>query len=552
MSARSAATFVVAIVVGALLLGGPVRAITSWPLGISTLLAALVGAGCAALFDRVSGTWVGAAWVAVLASVAVATFAASPYGPLAGWVGSDGGIHLSYRNEFVARDPHVYASFVSFYAFTWCVEALFHCDAQRSFAAGVLVVVGVVGAAMAWSACSGAVLSGSRAGRIAAVVASVALLFGLALPVVGYYQLDGFFAQLWILVPLVLVWLLDRSGLSRARTALLFIVLCVAARYTYGLVLGDLAMLGLVLVVREARRDPEHRTVWIIALVVTVLGVIAFEWRFFRELVAVVERYGWFVKHDFPASLRGAVVASLALLTLALVAPAFGRTVVVPLTIVLTNTTTLLGLHLAYPGDHYYVFKYDFHALVLMCMAAAAASAFVVGGGLRARRGIGIAALVVLLLGLAQVGIALEPMRVAYTQRLLGGAGRTSKTAGSMRLASLVDGQATRRMRQVLALEHAEFGGYLVAWGPMFNFVNAMFWRWNGGYFEFQGVDERPGHCVFWTHRKGKSTGLWDMTPAMKKEEARLDALPGSRHEQYRVSGEVRDLSYACWPATEP
>lgn len=545
------------VLLGAVLLGGPVRALTALPLGWATLLGACVGAGCVLLVNAPIITGATAVWAAVVGGLGVLAFAVGHSGPLAGWVGSDGGIHLSYRNEFAATEPHVYAGFVSFYAFTWCVERVFHTDASVSFAAGTLVVVFAVGAATACATQLGAAPARAPTGRIAAVIVSVVLLFGLALPIVGYYELDGFFAQLWVMVPLLLLWMVDRSGLSRGRRTLLFAILYVATRYTYGLVLGDLAVLAFVLVLVESRGllrgGHAPRVSWCVLVLLALVGLVAFEWRFCRELFAVVERYGWFVRHDFAAVLQGCSIAVLGLAVVCVASPALGRMLLVPLTICATNTATLFWLTRRYPGPHYYLQKYDFHAVVLLCICAAAACAFVAGGGLRGRRVV-VAALGTSLLvgGIARAAIGFEPMRTAFTQRLLGGAVRDSSSAGSMRVVPLVDRRATGRMRQVLVQEHAEFGGYLVPWGPGFNFVNALFWRWNGGYFAYRGLDRRPGRCVFWTHRRGTRTGLWDVPPWMKQELAGLDALPEARAEHYSVGGESRDLCHACWPASQP
>ena len=96
----------------------------------------------------------------------------------------------------------------------------------------------------------------------------------------------------------------------------------------------------------------------------------------------------------------------------------------------------------------------------------------------------------------------------------------------------------------------------LVSWAPMFNFVNAIFGRLNGGFFGYRGVDRLGGSCVFWSSREGSSVDFWKMPKWMRDVEHELDREAGVRCDRYTAPGDarekMRELCSVCFaPAQE-
>jgi hypothetical protein len=146
--------------------------------------------------------------------------------------------------------------------------------------------------------------------------------------------------------------------------------------------------------------------------------------------------------------------------------------------------------------------------------------------------------------GLGIVGTAFAPVYAGYQERVFG-----TRPAHSMQ--PLEDTAALKRIRERLADASAQFGGYLVPFGPMFNLMNAELGRYAGGYFAYEGLDRSPGHCVFWSAHLSDGWEPWGKAPEwMAKAIAELTAEPSLMCRSYRAGWDQsvsRKLCSVCF-----
>jgi hypothetical protein len=202
--------------------------------------------------------------------------------------------------------------------------------------------------------------------------------------------------------------------------------------------------------------------------------------------------------------------------------------------------------------QHYYLYKYNFHAIMLLALALPAAVVYVARscsthvGPRRISRG----ALLIALVGLFQIARAVEPMRVLFRQRAFNYQPSSYEVLNKLHISPLVDLDAVRRIREQLRKEHAEFGGLLVSSGPVFNFMNAELGHYAGGFFGFERLDQSGGHCVFWSEKGGRGW-TWGMPKWMSTTIDILKRDPSATCRTYRASWDPtleRDLCGLCRP----
>jgi hypothetical protein len=539
----------------------PMRAVLG--VGIRTAsLIALVPAllALAALGWRTNIVWPSRGWLLVVAAfvvLAIALLWNRRYGPLIGWIGSDGGVHVSYRDRFITDDPTIYSSFVSFYGFTWWIERIFRTDAFWSFGAAFLIVVALVVGSSVLLVANASTSADPASPRIARLANAAALsiaaivLVIVLLPLLSYYQADGFFTQLWGLVPLLAFWLADVCGLDRLRRLVLLALSVVLVRYTYGLVLGDVFVLVPALLLIETvgawRRHERARIGWVLATLLVSVGCAFALHLFVATMYDVLPRYGWFIEHDYAKVLRGTAFVSVALAVCGVCAPKLGRLIAVPVIVGVSNCA--LSYYLGTRGSqHYYLYKYNFHALVLLGMALPIAVVYVARSAGLASRWVAWGALLLAFVGLFMVARGIEPMRVLFRERAFNYEPTTTESMNKLRITPLVDLGAVQRIRKRLREEHAEFGGLLISSGPMFNFMNAELGRYGGGFFAYSRLDQSTGHCVFWTAKHG-GHWAWAMPNWMKTSIAVLKQVEGAECRSYHASWDAtieRDLCSLC------
>src|SRR5947209_3654111 len=84
---------------------------------------------------------------------------------------------------------------------------------------------------------------GTRAWTIGLLAATAGALGGMllvALPLVHYFQVEGFWTQVFVLVPLLLLWWLDVTLARDWQRIALWALAIIVVRYTYGLNLVEL------------------------------------------------------------------------------------------------------------------------------------------------------------------------------------------------------------------------------------------------------------------------------------------------------------------------
>ncbi len=396
--------------------------------------------------------------------------------------------------------PTIYESFVGFYGFTWWIERVFHTDAFWSFGASFLIITALVAGLSAFTIARASALADSASTRVtrisdaSALAVAGAVLVVVSLPLLSYYQADGFFAQLWGIVPLLAFWLADLSGLDRVRRFVLLALSVILVRYTYGLVLGDLFVVLPALMLIEAvaawrRREP-GRVWWVLATLAACVGCAVALRLFIGTMQGVLPRYGWFINHDYKAVLLGAAIVAGALAVCSACAPTLGRLIAVPVVAGISNCALsyYLGAHAT---QHYYLYKYNFHALILLGLALPAAVVYLARSRTTraAPRWIARGALLLAAVGVFQVARGVEPMRVLFRERAFNYQPTALEALNKLHVGPLVDLGAVLRIREQLRQEHAAFGGLLISSGPMFNFMNAALGRYGNGFFAFKRLD---------------------------------------------------------------
>jgi hypothetical protein len=514
---RAALVFVLAI---PLLVAGPLRFATGISLGLAFLLATLLSILALAPFVRAfttSGLSRRRELIVTAAAAAVAVFAAAlPYNyhfhgianylAVDGYMGVDGGYHLSNYFAFVRRTPTIYGGFVSLYSF-W--------DALRLGPRHLLLPLNIgfmftrVVAALAPCLVSATVLYRYRdrarayyLGGAACVVATLAVQYAIVLPLETFHQMGGFWSHLFGLVPLMALWIADVLVRQRLLRLLALLGAVALYRYTYGLNLGDLiaAVAALVALETLARALPP----WVRALLAGAVVVGYYAARYcFLLTVPLHYDWGWIVTHDVVAACGGQrlVLASFALTLLFWPARAttagsgIVRALRFPLVFGLANLYFIHRIQALPTGTFYYFAKYDFHAVVLVaCGAVVVVSYWVAVFAARPHpaTAAGLVAVVALAaLGLVQVRRAFEPYQEGFREQALG-------AAVYRRSQAWVLPAAVTRMQQTLDREHKSFGGYLSKRLPMFIFTNSLFDHAETSWLRGRTLSATPGTCVFW------------------------------------------------------
>lgn len=423
--------------------------------------------------------------------------------------GGDAGNHVKFENAFSAFDPKVYKGFVSLYSLVFWLKTLFKLDdfeAYRLVFYSLILFLNtfVVGA---FYSISKDVLNFKSKTLVTAVFvgASLVVFNTIVLPLLHYFQADGFFSQLFGLVPILSTVFVFAFCCTTSVTRIVTLMVgLVLFRFTYGLNLGDLFFTSAVLIYSESKQNTLARFKLAFKVLATCCFVVSIAC--YTMIFPLLSTYGAFARQ-----LLGYEVVSLYLLALVLLFAA-NKLKENPSTItseiryyefvgwfgVASASAITLGV-LSSPSEYYYLHKYSFYALLLVPTAvvvlfATSCARFVFDSKIRkfSLSRIAVVSALVLAASIPSLFKSHKSKILTYRERVHG----APPFQGVLQ--PLVDQNAKQFISNTLAQRKKEFGGFLVASWPMANFMNAIFGRGEESIYENGTLQMSTGNCVFW------------------------------------------------------
>jgi hypothetical protein len=551
------------------LLTGPIRAVTSLALSLCLVLSVGVCTAMAALlwpWLRSVGAqlptpkqWLLEGVALLPVGFAIWALYVGDFGGFPSVDGWDGGTHVFNKDLFATVFPGVYSGQVTHYAFAWWLEKLFQLNAFRSFTvAFYLSVTAMVAFPLTITfALLRETASGSRAAWIAGagvtVLASVGFLLLAGLPLLHYNQAAGYYAHLFGILPLMLLWAADALvRLQRLRVVVL-IGAFVLLRYTYSLNLADAALAVAFVLLVEGFRGR-----WRLFLGLLVMAFCLVAMQIVSELRPIFHVWGGMQRFDTDAIFKadmfllGALPIYLAATSWkrfplgSLGSPLF-RAIRFPASFAVASSVLFLVLRKGPGVKYYYVTKYQIWACLLLGFVFVIVLAHL--AATLARWSAWRRPTVWLRTALVVALLATVPSLWATTFAGYGpglGERMRSRPLVYRHLRPLADVQAITRIRAVLFAEHKAFGGYLTAFFPMFNFMNATLGYYSGRQ-EFFPPAMAPGYCVFWVAR---ANDIYRLGPAEQLDAFRNQvAAAGATCAEYAVPwmSTPQSLCYHCY-----
>jgi hypothetical protein len=437
---------------------------------------------------------------------------------------ADAGNHLYLKNTFIAVDPDVYAGMVTLYAVHHFLLALGWDDLSAFRVAWQLVVVGcmvLVSAATVAGARSLPTRGLRRALYLAAALTIAAPAYFVALPLLHYYQSDGYLAQLFSLVPLMVAVGAYAFATRRLARVVALLASIGLYRFTYLLNAGDLMLASGAMLLMEWRLAPRSRSVRL-GLLAVVLACAAASVAAYAGLLGIVRIPGGFRSAPLVPQLVGLGLLSTVFTAAGPVSRHFGASCpphhrrLASFLAVLCGAPTVLVAAWLLSGEPatYYVEKYAFCAIILGSLCVVPVVMTVVIGLVTKGR-------------TPAAGVAASLLVLATCAGLFGLAWSADTYAPWFRerfasppyhyLEPHADRSAWRIISSTLRREKAEFGGFLTPRWPESQFTNAHFgvtsprtdgtttsstpgvWPSSRYHAIYQGATlETPGHCVFW------------------------------------------------------
>lgn len=432
-----------------------------------------------------------------------------------GW---DSGSHLYLQRIFVQQDSRIYNGFVAQYALSHWLETLLGFDRFRAVAICFYSAVAI--ALMAPMAISVALVRRQENRHffqvLLALVATAAVLWLLAdaafLPAFHYLQGMGYYPQIFCLVPVAFIWLVDASLKRAGHRIIGYGVGLAFLRYTYGLNLPDTtAALGMLLLL-DATNCKLAGPGGVALVALAAIGYTA--------LVPIFEIWGGIARHNVNLLLAANLLVGVLLFLAAQLMEtpsqdakscsrrsSLVQALRFPFALLAANAVSFSYFQ-ATAKQPYYLNKYQaitIWSLVAACSVVvgfAAIRLFTLMGSLLSRQKQRLAtwttfttALFVAISAIVAGSVgwrkALAVYRPAYVERV--------KSSGPpyLFLRPLVDRRGMSKIRQILREENKAFGGYLTGNFPMFSFMNGVFDHHSGSQAFFPPKME-PGHCVFW------------------------------------------------------
>ncbi len=544
----------------------PVRYVAGIPLTVSFCSAAFIGIIiCLSFFRRVRTGFDGFALLRITASALVLFYYSVQrlYHP--GFLGfpnlgcADGGNHLMYQRLFLGEEPHVYAGLVSLYGFTTIVESLLNLRAFEAFRFSFYFSLFflLMSAAITADLLIPALSSRSRAWMLYGVwiVLSLVTLETTVLPALHYFQGDGFWPQIFGLLPLFLAVGFYVSSADPMVRILALLIWGVLLRFSYGLNLSEYLVTAGVLIFLEYR-SADHkrkRQAGFFAIFACLALAVYSIWK----LTGVFTIPGEIRRLDF-------VSAALALALVALFGMLFflhrrrlassrcnaaeGRLVTFLLVYNLSTLAVFFALTAAARFEiQYYAYKFFFTGIILNCLCVPALIvSYSCSDGVSGSKGLffGRATVLLLILALLPAHRFIAPVYSSYRAR-------ATRSSGCSKFTPLTDLEGEKLIERITTERNKKFGGVLVENFAMYHFMNrSLGFPSTHELYKTRPLDPAPGNCVFW--RKGLRREHFRLANAKGaiKQLRELQAEPGIESVHYFTNvGRYREvtLMFKCY-----
>ncbi|MCC6932498.1 MAG: hypothetical protein IT292_04500 [Deltaproteobacteria bacterium] len=428
-----------------------------------------------------------------------------------GYHTSDAANHLHYRNEFISSNPNAYYRFTAFYALSYWLQAIY---AEHSFFAwrdafylslfGCYLCLALMGYGISRKS---SLQTQDLISLIITSGATIAISHWVLLPIISYNQIDGFYAHLFSLLPLTIIWAIYSLVDSVYWRYAIFLPLIVFCRFTYGLILPDLFLTLAILSTIDVSvsRHKNYRLLWFPIMLYLAAGVA------YKFLAPSMKTAGAVLKTDL--NLLSAVLFITSLIALSLVVylrPAnenilnwkrVKRMILFPAVFSLVGVIALSILRFLGYTSNYYPYKYLLLASLLtgmlLCLTIYCQTIYGLATALKSEKiSLGYISLssaihVTILIALAYL---FTPLFVLYQER-------TTRPAAYRHLTPLTDLEGERAINQILKATNKKFGGYLIEHWPRYAYVNVSFGL-RLFYEDYQRATflQKEGYCIFWEH----------------------------------------------------
>ncbi len=509
--------------------------------------------------------------VAVAAAAAAVRLWSPLWGALVSTGGGDVGDHVFYISRMQRDAAAQYNGLIVFHTFAWWWIRLTGASFYATFAAlfwcaVAVAVISVISRSVNFAAAqlSPVTRRSGAIGVLLVLVVAVIPFEGVLLPVLHLLQGEGYYPQLWGLLPLLAAWIGYSAVENPLGRAIVLLLSIVVYRYTYTLNLGELVATAAVLAgVEFSHLLPRHEARRWAILGCLGLGTLA-SYRIFSTLLVLLQNGGatkstnvWCViaatalMGAFLAAEAGREPTGSARARSAAFAALFSLIAAIMQTIYL-----LSGL-----PEFYYFYKFGIHPLWIATAAAVVHLPAALLKVQRMRYGrvrravlLSVGSIALCIGGVAFACVGVSNFRPSYLER-------SSSLLPPEHLVVFNEPEAAAIISKVLQERSLRFGGYITrpAWA-LSGFMNAAFGmshRFRDPYYRSGAVRSKKGNCVF-----------WDSTPGNLE---RLDLVsrgqsgsPGSGGRRVRAlanspdissaefhslpTGETRVLSYRCFP----
>ena len=555
--ATAVAAGMTVLLFGGICLSGPVRSAFLLTMSVSLVTGfALALAPTLAVFNLVRRSQTPGLTAA--ASIAFTAYAAGrlyfrPFGGLVSVGGGDAGNHVEFIRRFATSSPEIYQGFTSFFSTVFWLQSALQLDVFAGFKTVFLLEIAILSTIFA-AAAAGIAREAGAERKItshfwtALIVLALLPAERIALPILHYLQADGFYPQLFGLLPLGAAALVYAATVGQKLGWAAFSAVLVWYRYAYGLNLAEL----LVTYSLVNFCVPRSTSDW--GKLTCSVGALGAAFYCLYELFQIIGMQGAAAAIGIVASSAGLILIAVGL-SCTLLFSSKSQTAAQPFTDALyrfaaifsatSGVIALIGV--AVLGPQYYLLKYGFHAAIVATAAAVLvgaeiAATFAAG---RPRYGpISAAAILFAIFGgLYLLNCGYRPLIPSYRQR-------TDQIADSALLFPLNDTAAEEIIANQLNQHGKIFGGVIVPEWSMSNFLNAKLGRW-GEFSVFRGAELKLdiGYCVFYRSDKFARDEYSRLRlSAVVKKIASLDTDPALVSVGYtnRETNREMELSFVC------
>ena len=242
---------------------------------------------------RSSSAWIPEIVTLVLVGTATYALYIRDFGGFPNLDGWDGGTHVAVKDLFATVQPGAYGGQVAYHTLAWWLEKLLGLNSFQSFA--VAFYVGLAGTVAFSSALMLTTLWAEAhesrafvaAGVGVSIIATLGIYWLVWLPLFHYNQAAGYYAHLFGLWPLVMIWAVDALVRSQRVRVVLLLSGLVLLRYSYALNLADAFVATAFVLLLEGGRGR-----WRIVQVVLFVGLGAAAWYILSQLHPVFRIWG--------------------------------------------------------------------------------------------------------------------------------------------------------------------------------------------------------------------------------------------------------------------